>query len=393
MHPDVFTNSRLLMDAADGFVELGHEVDFYSASPMSRKPAPDLPIGMSIFRHWSPRFDRRGVKRRLIMSLIVSAFIFLRLLFSKKPDVMLVDTTGSFLGPCAWLVSKIRGHKYVYLATELFPDAAVALGFLRPGGLIARLWDFSNRRVYSRANAVIVIGPRLRRKVARHLEDGIDAPKLHVVHNWADPDEIVPVAKSDNWWVEEQGLKDKFIVLYSGNIGLSHDLSTLISAANLLKDQEDFRVLLIGEGPNKARLVAEVERLQLNNVIFLPFQPVEVLPYSLSSGDLSVVTLSADMEELTVPSKLYPAMAAGQGILALFGPDTDVGAMVVEYEMGIQIDYGDAESLARKIEHFLANPSEVDVMKKNARQVFEENFTRDHSIRAYARILEEAATS
>ena len=150
----------------------------------------------------------------------------------------------------------MRGHRYVYLATELYPDAAVALGFIRSGGIIERIWDYSNRLVYGRASQVIVIGPRLREKVARHLEGGVEAPKLNVVHNWADPTEIRPVIKSENWWLTEHGLDDKFIVLYSGNIGLSHDLGTLISVAEILSDRDDLRIVVIGEGPHKAILVS-----------------------------------------------------------------------------------------------------------------------------------------
>jgi colanic acid biosynthesis glycosyl transferase WcaI len=393
IHPDVVTNSRLLMDAALGFVDSGHKVRFYSASPSNQGSIPDFPSEISIRRHWSPRFDPRGVKRRLINSAFVAAFIFIRLLFSRRPDIILVDTTTPFLGPCAWAISKVRGHRYVYLATELYPDAAVALGFIRSGGIIERIWDYSNRLVYGRASQVIVIGPRLREKVARHLEGGVEAPKLNVVHNWADPTEIRPVIKSENWWLTEHGLDDKFIVLYSGNIGLSHDLGTLISVAEILSDRDDLRIVVIGEGPNKARLVSEAKTKNLKNVLFLPYQPVEVLPFSLSSGDFSVVTLATGMDQLTIPSKLYPAMAAGQAILALMGPETDVGEMVIEYDIGIRVTQGDSEGMAKELVSLLNDPERVLSLKSHSRMVFEQNFTREISIGLYLEILDKAVKS
>lgn len=391
MHPDVFTNSRLLLDAASGFAERGHDVVFYSASPSSKEAGPEFPAGISVKRHWSPRFDRVGIKRRLTNSAIVAFFIFVRLLFTRKPDVMLVDTTSSFLGPCAWAISRIRGHRYVYLATELYPDAAVALGVIGSGGIIDRIWDYSNRRVYGRASRVIVIGELLRHKVARHISGGAGAEKLKVVHNWSDPDEITPVEKSENWWSKEQGLDDKFIVLYSGNMGLSHDLGTLIDAAEILRDRDDLRIVLIGQGPSKAKLVESAEAKQLTNVVFLPYQPFDVLPFSLSSGDLSVVTLAPKMDELTIPSKLYPAMAAGQAILALMSPNTDVGKMAVEYEMGIQVTQGDAEGMADQLVELLDDPEKLRRLKMQARTVFEENFTREKSVDSYLDILKEAS--
>jgi len=393
MHPDVFTNSRLLLDAATGFAERGHEVTFYSALPSSKDPEPVFSSGISVVRHWSPRFDRVGIKRRITNSAVVAFLIFIRLLFTRKPTVMLVDTTSSFLGPCAWAISRIRGHRYVYLATELYPDAAVALGVIRPGGIVQRIWDFSNRRVYGRASQVIVIGPRLRNHVARHIRGGAEAEKLRVVHNWSDPDEMKPVEKSDNWWVNEQGLEGKFIVLYSGNMGLSHDLGTLIDAAEILKDRDDLRIVLIGQGPSKQKLVASAEEKNLANVMFLPYQPVEVLPFSLTSGDLSVVTLAPKMDHLTIPSKLYPAMAGGQAILALMGPGTDVGEMVIEYDIGIRVTQGDAIALADELIRLLDDPELVQSLKSRSRRVFEENFTREKSISSYLSILEEASGS
>lgn len=389
MHPDDLTNSRLLLDAAIGFVDRGHRVRFLSAKPMSKGLEPELPESLSITRHWAPRLDRRGIKRRLLISSVVAGLVFIRLLFSRKPDVVLVDTVMPLQGLCVWAVSKLRGHKYVYLATEIFPDAAVALNALRPGGFVTRIWDFTNRLVYGRASAVIVIGPRLREKVARHLTGGMEDHKLHVVHNWADPDEMKPVSKSDNWWIKEQGYEGKFIVLYSGNMGLSHDLGTLVEAADILRDEEKLQIILIGEGPSKAELVSEVDRRQLPNVAFLPYQPAEVLPFSLTSGDLSVVTLAPRMDELTIPSKLYPAMAGGQAILALVGPGTEVGEMTIEHGIGIRVSQGDVAGLVSELSRLLADSDQVEEMKVRSRRVFEENYTRDHSISAYVSILEE----
>jgi len=202
-----------------------------------------------------------------------------------------------------------------------------------------------------------------------------------------------PVEKSDNWWVNEQGLEGKFIVLYSGNMGLSHDLGTLIDAAEILKDRDDLRIVLIGQGPSKQKLVASAEEKNLANVMFLPYQPVEVLPFSLTSGDLSVVTLAPKMDHLTIPSKLYPAMAGGQAILALMGPGTDVGEMVIEYDIGIRVTQGDAIALADELIRLLDDPELVQSLKSRSLRVFEENFTREKSISSYLSILEEASGS
>jgi glycosyltransferase involved in cell wall biosynthesis len=122
----------------------------------------------------------------------------------------------------------------------------------------------------------------------------------------------------------------------------------------------------------------------------LPYQPVEVLPFSLSSGDFSVVRLATGMDQLTIPSKLYPAMAAGQAILALMGPGTDVGEMVIEYDIGIRVAQGDSEGMAKELVSLLNDPERVLSLNSHSRMVFEQNCTREISIGLYLEILDKA---
>ena len=106
-----------------------------------------------------------------------------------------------------------------------------------------------------------------------------------------------------------------------------------------------------------------------------------------------MVRLATGMDQLTIPRKLYPAMAAGQAILALTGPGTDVGEMVIEYDIGIRVTQGDSEGMAKELVSLLNDPERVLSLKSHSRMVFEQNFTRKISIGLYLEILDKAVKS
>jgi len=324
----------------------------------------------------------------LINSFFVCVGIFITLVFFRRKTLILVDTTSPFQGPITWISSKIRKHKYIYLATEFYPDAAIALGFLKKNSLVNYLWEYSNRRVYSSASYVIVIGERLRNNVARYFEDGINDSNLVVIHNWADTEKINPIKPKENYFRKDLGLSEKIVILYSGNLGLSHDLSTLIKAADNLRKDEKIIFLIIGEGPQKIIIESEIKKLNLSNIILMPYQSEDVLPYSLSSGDFSVVTLNQSMDKLTVPSKLYPAMAAGQAIIALFSEETDISDIVKENNAGIVVEQGDYENFAREISRLSNNKVLLNTMKDNSRKTVKEKYSKDLCVGRYIELLE-----
>ena len=393
-YPRVTTNAKLLTDVVREFSEKHGMVVVYCSRPKyykRRLGTGGLSEKIKIKRFWNPELQKSNVVGRVVNSFFVCAGIFVDLVFFSPNSIILVDTTSPFQGPCVWLSSKIRRHKYIYLATEFYPDAAVALGFLKENSLITRLWDWFNKRVYRSAFKVIVIGERLRNKVSRHMLEGINDTSLVVIHNWADIDKISPIKPEKNSFRRDLGLQDKLVISYSGNLGLSHDLSTLLTAANMLKTDETVAFLIIGEGPQKAIIKTDVEKFNLTNVTLLPYQPDDVLPLSLSAGDFSVVTLNREMDKLTIPSKLYPAMAAGQAIIAIFTKDTDIADIVIENNAGIVIEQGDSENFVREISKLNKNRELIKAMKNNARQTVVSKYSRDISVNRYCELLLECS--
>jgi glycosyltransferase involved in cell wall biosynthesis len=214
--------------------------------------------------------------------------------------------------------------------------------------------------------------------------------KISVIHNWADPNQIVPIAKHQNWFAKAFNLVDTFTVLYSGNMGRCHDMETILAAAKLLKDQP-IQFVFIGNGAKREGFRAQASQLGLHNCQFLPYQDKQNLPYSLTACDLSLVSVSPGMEGLVAPSKLYAALAAGRPLAIICEPHSYLRAMLQESGCGEAFSNGDAEGLAAFIRRLAADSPLTKQMGQAGRRYLQSNFTPDLIAQQYSQVLCEAA--
>jgi glycosyltransferase involved in cell wall biosynthesis len=279
----------------------------------------------------------------------------------------------------------------------MYPDMAVGLGYLDDGSAVAKLWDRAMQSVYRDADRIVVLGDSMEQRLERKMGtvDGFEADKIRVIPNWEDPEFIRPVDKENNEFAAEHGSREQFTLVYSGNIGRYHHLETAIDAVKILEERgrDDIHLLVIGEGGRKDEHRRRVRAREVQNVTFLPFQPKERLPESLTCGDASLVAIDGRMEGMCVSSKLYSSLAAGQPILAVVGEGDEVAEVVREHGCGVQVSPGDPQSAANVLECWADDPSSVDRMGDNARECFEDNFTKRHAVERYRVLLEEMAVA
>ena len=160
-----------------------------------------------------------------------------------------------------------------------------------------------------------------------------------VISNWADGDSLTPVAPHDNWFRKEHGLEGRLVVMYSGNLGVVHETDALIEVVRRLQAMPEVCVHIVGEGQGKDRLEEWVRREGLKGVKFLGYQAQEALQYSLSAGDIHLVTLRPEMEGLSVPSKVYGIMAVGRPVVFIGPEGSEVAALVRQTD--VRINDGD----------------------------------------------------
>ncbi|WP_158855659.1 glycosyltransferase family 4 protein [Halorhabdus sp. CUG00001] len=401
-HPDTASTGQLMTDLAVGLKDRGLDMTVYTGQPNyrggpnERQPRKSTHQGVSVNRIRAPQLRQSSLPRRLFNWGVFTIWMFLVLLVSRSDgdrEVLFVSNPP-MLPIAMWIVCRIRGWDYTYIVYDLYPDQPVELGYLSEDGLIHRSWAALNGRALLAATNVVALGPRMEARIAAQAGPMFDKDTVTIIHNWADADFIEPKEKSENTFSEEHDLVDSFTVLYSGNIGEFHDLETVVDGAARFND-DDVTVLIIGEGDNKASIVdrAEANGTRGETVEFLPYQPRDVLPESLTSGDVSVVTVREGFEGICVSSKLYTAMAAGMPVLGIVQPEDDEARIIDAFDAGIHVEQGDVDGFVEAIDTWRSNPEHRRQQGANARAAFESYFTKTQSIDRYYRLLTDGAVA
>ncbi len=398
-YPEVPGTAQISTDLAFGLTQAGFEVSVFTGQPAywdpNRLPSKEDHRGVRIHRAYSrrlsrDRLSREGHRTRLLNGATVAAFTLIKLMGRRRPSVVLVDSTSPFLLVVAWLLRQIRRVHYVFLVHDVYPEIAIQLGIIERRSLAARIWRQAYKLVYGSAARIIVLGPRMREVVRPSLApDSYD--KCVVIPNWADGDAIVPRPKEENPFRRELGLVDTMVVLYSGNMGPAHDMETVLEAAERLQNLPDLRFLFIGHGGSRDWVSSAIDQRKLTNVMMLPYQPQVKLPYSLTCGDISLVTQKRGMEGLSVPSKIYSSLAAGLAIIAVVGEGSEIGEIVEEHRCGYRVAQGDVGGLAEAIESLYTDRRLLSDMQLRARSGFEASYTRTMSIGLYVSLLRAVA--
>ncbi len=296
------------------------------------------------------------------------------------PDVVVAETDPPLLGALAAVLKAHWRCRFIYYCQDIYPDVAEVTGVLRNRVLLSLLAR-ANRYAYRRADVIVVLGEDMRRRL---LHKGVAAEKIAVLPNWVDCDAIRPLAS--NPFRAQFG--DKFVVMYSGNLGLSQQLETVLDAAQRLHDDARVLFVFIGEGARKAWLEERVQRAGSQNVRFLPYHPKAQLAESLGAADLHLVPLQAGLAGCLVPSKVYGILAAGRPFVAMMDAGAEAAALARASRVGFVSPPGNADGLVAAIRQGLANPVELHAMGARARALAEQRFHRPLLTRQFAAVVQ-----
>jgi len=287
-------------------------------------------------------------------------------------------TDPPIIGLAALLTARRSGARFVFLCQDVFPQVARLLADFQ-NETVNGVLDRINRTLIRQADRVVALGETMRTQL--FVEKGADPHKLTVIHNWADCSAIIPGSKQ-NPFARTHGLADKFVVMHSGNIGLSQGLETVVEAAVQLKEYPEIQVVFIGEGVKKPILEEHVRAMGLQNVRFLPYQPKEGLRDSFASADVFIVSLNRGLAGYIVPSKLYGILAAGRPYVAAVEDTCEVSTITKQYHCGLLAEPADPKDLAAKILTLYHDRTRAQRLGANARQAAL-TFNRPRQVRAY----------
>ena len=340
-----------------------------------------------VARVWSTTFDRAaGMPGRLtnygtyLASSIGGAFSVAR------PDIVVALTDPPPVGLIGAVTAKARRVPFVLVVKDLFPEVAVHLGALRDPTAIAGL-RAARRMLLSAADRVISIGRDMDRRL---LALGVPSERIVTINDWSDGRVVRPLDRPSTLR-QRYGWTDRFVVMHSGNVGLSQDLGTVIAAADLLRDQPDVVFAIVGEGASKAALQADVASRGLSNVTFLPFQDRDDLCESLGAADVHLVGLQRGLASAIVPSKVYGIMAAGKPYVAAVEAGAEPALIADEHGCGVRVEPGDPRALADELIAML--DADLETMGKRGRVALETRFDRWYAADRYERALLDAVAT
>jgi glycosyltransferase involved in cell wall biosynthesis len=382
--PDLGATGQLLTELSQDLAkEHGLQVTVVAggeAAPSFGIVARERHEGVEILRAKGTRWGRRGFLGRFTnyISYFVSA---LWASFKVgKPDVVVALTDPPIIGLVGWATARRTGARFVFLCQDVFPEVASLLEDFRSDAVNALL-ERVNRFLLRRADRVVALGETMKKRLVEG--KGADARKVTVIHNWADSGLLSPGPK-DNAFSREHGLHEKFVVMHSGNIGLSQNLDILLAAASSLGDVV---FLLVGDGVRRKPLQDLAASRGLSNVLFLPYQERERMRDSYATADVFVVSLKRGLSGYIVPSKLYGILAAGRPYVAAVEEDSEVAAITRAHDCGLVVAPGDTEGLVHEIERLHRDRSLARRLGENAGRAAA-GFERRKQVRAYYDLFE-----
>jgi colanic acid biosynthesis glycosyl transferase WcaI len=321
--------------------------------------------GVQIYRASGTRFSKTrfvGRATNYVTYFLSACYAGLRL---ERPDVVVALTDPPIIGLSAWLAGKRFGAPLVMAFKDLFPEVTVLLPDFHSPRVNAML-QAVNKFLVKRAASNVALGETMRQRLIDN--KGAPPERTTIIADWADTSAVAPGPKR-NPFSEQHGLAAKFVVMHSGNIGLSQSLETVVDAAALLTDLADLEVVFVGEGVKKTDLQEKARALQLSNVRFLPFTPKERLGESFASADVFIVSLQRGLAGYIVPSKLYGILAAGRPYVAAVEETCEVASITERHQCGLVAAPGDAQSLAARIREFYRDRALTMRFGANARTV------------------------
>lgn len=400
-YPDVAATAQHAHDLALHLIKHGHEVEVIASRSIYWKggssggagellPKREVVDGIEINRVGRSVFGKSNNLARAADFGLFYLAAMLKAFLVKQPDVVVCFTTPPLIALVGWMLRAIRGSRFVYWVMDLYPDLPVACGVMRKTSLIARVCERIHRFVLRRADRIVVLGRCMRSRV---LEKGISNDAIEIVHVWSDTEEVKLIPREANPYRAEWGVGDAFVVMYSGNYGVGHDVQTMLGAALRLRDRNDIQFVFAGGGVRKKEVEGFITEHALKNAQSRPYQPRERLAELLTLADLHLASQAQSMAGLFVPSKLFGILAAARPAVFVGNADAENALVLEENNCGWVIPCGDIDGLVALIEKLAADRTLARETGERGRAALAAHYSREDGCERWRRLLERVAAN
>lgn len=393
-YPDVASTGQILTELAEGLNDTFHTTVICTVPSYTGKISRYYRKhkyyyqninGVDVLRIRVPEFRKSFALSRIfnILSYFFSA-IFATFRVGHQ-DYVLTISQPPVLGGLLGVIGKhIKRAKLIYNIQDFNPEQVMAVNFTH-NRLVLNAMMLLDKYSCRQASKVIIVG----RDMIETLQKRFDKPVPYAhINNWINEEEIYPLQKNHpkvSEFKKRYHLEDKFVIMYSGNIGLYYDLPNIIKIIEKFKAETKVAFAFIGEGSVLEELCNYKDAHQLSNVVFIPYQPKNDLIYSLNAGDVHFVVNAKGIKGVSVPSKLYGVMAVGKPVLGIMEEGAEARLIVEEAKCGISVEPGDYRAIEELINNYikLQGSEELEEMGARGRDYLTRNLTRKVSVEKY----------
>lgn len=389
-HPDVASTGQILKDQAEGMSDI-FDVTVICVVPSysgtiedkykTQKYYYEELNGVKIIRVRVPEFTKQNKISRIknIVSYFFGALGASRK--AGKQDYVFTISQPPILGGLLGVLGKWQKKaKMIYCIQDFNPEQVMAVNYASNKFI---LWTMMKLDKFScrKSDLIITVGRDLIETVNKRFKEK-NVPKTIMINNWIDEKEIYPLT-ADNPGVvafkEKYGLTGKYVIMYSGNIGLYYDLEKILKVIGNFKEEKDVVFAFVGAGTVLDKLKDYKEEQNLDNVVFIPYQAKADLVYSLNAGDVHWCVNAKGIKGVSCPSKFYGIAAVNKPVLAVLEEGSEIRLLIEEIGCGLVCEPGDYDGIENIIRKTIENkPREV-----NSREYVEKNLTKDFSIIKY----------
>lgn len=356
----------LMIDVANAYLKKYNEVVLITGrvSKLERELDSNIEIDKII------PYNKKNAYTRLFTWIWGTIQIFFKLFIKyRKAEVLYVTNP-----PLSYLLSCLIKNPFSILVYDTYPDALKNIG-ISERNIIYKIWSSLNKIIFPKAKIIFTLSEGM----AQNLSKYVSKEKITIIPNWSGSEKIKPISIEKNVFLQNKLFKNDFIILYSGNLGYTHNLEIIMEVAKKLRNEKDIHFLFIGEGKKKKDLIKTADNYDLTNCSFLTWQEADIMPYSLASAHLGVVTLNEETAHLSVPSKTYNLLAAGVPLLSISPHKSEISNLIQQYQNGRNFTNLQIDEIC---EFILLCRGNSDLMKKMSSQslLASKDFTYENAL-------------
>ena len=389
-YPEYNSSATLPFDTAKYLASHGFTVDALVGYPKEYSTDKNLPLtetvdGVGIRRIKYLQLGRVGMISRLINYFSFTLRALLKTSYLGNYKAVIVYSNPPVLPIVPIRAKKKYGTKFVFVAYDVYPEVAYASKSLRPGGMISKVMNWINKRLYRAVDCVVALSDEMKEFLLTNRPE-LSRDRVVTIANWAHEKESNP----DHEAYERFGYKDgQFVVSYFGNMGTCQDVETMMEAAELLKNDDRVRFLIVGHGNKKGAVESRIKDKGLRNVQLLNFLTGKDFQQAVAISSCCIVSLEKGLMGTCAPSKYYSYLQGGQPVLAVVEKESYLATEVEREQIGHSVEIGDGEGLRKAIIVMVEDPDGCASMGSRAKKLYEEQYAYEVAMEKYNAVFED----